>query len=269
MEAQIITRPGPAAVLHDGPAAVDKTRAILQSDSSVNPPNDNLSNDYRIGAHVLVYNRELWAGLTPSQMILGVMFIPLVLVAYLGDPLVVAVTLSMIMASHDLFDRTIPNRLNLSAASLGMLIAWQTGGLPALGNSFLVACGALVALVVLYLFGFLGAGDVKALAALATFASGWQDAFVMLLLVTLFGGVQALIVALWEKWRQFTQQQLDKNRLLSEITGLAASSSMMLKWCMKTWGGRPASPLGLKTQLPYGVAIFGGTLIWAMIRGWS
>lgn len=100
---------------------------------------------------------------------------------------------AVLMASHDLASRRIPNALCALTALAGMVwsLGWQ--GLPGLG---LALAGGLIAfgfMVLFFFLGAVGAGDVKALAALATFC-GPLGAIQLLVYTALAGGLVALAV---------------------------------------------------------------------------
>jgi len=83
----------------------------------------------------------------------------------------------------DLRWRKIPNVLTVSAALVGLALAFATGGLPAMGNGLL---GLLTGLV-LFLPGFMlrmtGGGDVKFMAACGAFLGPFSTLYAFLLYV--------------------------------------------------------------------------------------
>ena len=105
--------------------------------------------------------------------------------------------LSLWMAWSDIKTRRIPNYLTLGCALAGL--AYQLGfyGLKGLGNGFLGMGLGLVLLIFFYLRGGMGAGDVKALAALGAWLGPWQT-FLLFIYMAISGGV-ILVVLLW--WR--------------------------------------------------------------------
>ncbi|MCF8048613.1 MAG: A24 family peptidase [Desulfarculaceae bacterium] len=106
--------------------------------------------------------------------------------------LIVMALFGLIMASYDLASLRIPNALNALAACCGLILALMAGGwsalLPALGGG-LVAFGLMA---IFFFVGAVGAGDVKALAALGIFVGPW-GALDLFLLTVLCGGALALL----------------------------------------------------------------------------
>ena len=82
--------------------------------------------------------------------------------AYLIPPLVLACW----MAWGDAHTRRIPNYLTLLAALSGLGFQFGAHGWPGLGQGLLGLCGGFVLMIGFYLKGGMGAGDIKALAAL-------------------------------------------------------------------------------------------------------
>ena len=101
------------------------------------------------------------------------------------------VLLASLMASYDVASRRIPNNLNLITALYGLGLATVTGGLPGLGDALLAGLIAFAIMAVFFFIGAIGAGDVKALGALATLA-GMSGVFYLLFLTALAGGVLAV-----------------------------------------------------------------------------
>ena len=102
------------------------------------------------------------------------------------------VLLALLMASHDLFNRRIPNQLNALAAICGLTAAALYGGAPALGQALLGGLTAFGLMAIFFFCGAVGAGDVKALGALGTFLGPW-GALELFLLTVLAGGALAVL----------------------------------------------------------------------------
>jgi prepilin peptidase CpaA len=100
--------------------------------------------------------------------------------------------LAALMASYDLATRRIPNPLNAMAALSGLAWALMAWGLPGLGQAVLGGLIAFALMAVIYFIGGVGAGDVKAMAALGTFLSPW-GAFELFVFTLLAGGVLAVL----------------------------------------------------------------------------
>jgi len=100
--------------------------------------------------------------------------------------------LAAIMASYDLAERRIPNSLNALTALMGLLWSLAHGGLGGLGQGLLGGLTGFGLLAVFFFMGAVGAGDVKALAALCTFLGPW-GALGLFLYTVLAGGLLALL----------------------------------------------------------------------------
>lgn len=118
----------------------------------------------------------------------------------LGWPQAAMVVMASLMAGHDLADRRIPNAINILAAVMGLGLSTILGGAAGLGWSALSGVMVMAVMAVFFFMGALGGGDVKALAALATFVGPDQAALLMLLTV-LAGGALALSLLLWTRRR--------------------------------------------------------------------
>jgi prepilin peptidase CpaA len=149
--------------------------------------------------------------------------------------------LSLGMAGCDLKTRRIPNYLTLSGVLGG--VGFQLGyyGLPGfldalagLGLGFGLLLGP-------YLLGGMGAGDVKASAALGAWL-GLGRAFALFVFTGLCGGLIVLAMFIWQR------------RLLAEVR---AGGDFLLNWLLCrpfTSKSVPSAPRP-HTTLPYGVAM--------------
>lgn len=106
-------------------------------------------------------------------------------------PLILAVW----MAWGDIRSRRIPNYLTLGTALAGL--GFQLGGLglAGLGQGFLGLLLGLVLMLPFYLKGGMGAGDVKALAALGAWLGPWQTLYLFV-----FMGISGLPLILFFLW---------------------------------------------------------------------
>jgi prepilin peptidase CpaA len=149
--------------------------------------------------------------------------------------------LSLGMAVGDLKSRRIPNYLTFGGALAGL--GFQLGfygltglldGLAGLGLGFIL-------LLVPYLLGGMGAGDVKAGAALGAWL-GLQRTFVLLVYTGICGGLIILVVWLWQR------------RL---VAGLRQEWHFFLNWFLcSTYKSKPPTPVSLKSgSIPYGAAM--------------
>jgi prepilin peptidase CpaA len=113
-------------------------------------------------------------------------------------PLWVAAPVIVLVAAAtraDVRTRTIPNRLTFPALLLGLAVHGALGGAEGLKSAL---AGMLVAGGVLlpgWLFRWMGAGDVKLMAAVGAWLA-WPQALIAVLASLVMGGVISLIVAL-------------------------------------------------------------------------
>ena len=99
--------------------------------------------------------------------------------------------LAALMASFDVASRRIPNALTALGALCGLVWALVLGGPAALGQALLGGLIGFGGMALFFFLGMLGAGDVKAVAALATFLGPWGAAQLMVA-TALVGGVLAI-----------------------------------------------------------------------------
>jgi prepilin peptidase CpaA len=92
----------------------------------------------------------------------------------------------------DTFYTKIPNYATLALLITALLYHYHIGGLPGLWLSMQGLLLGLALLIVPYLLGGMGAGDVKALAALGSLL-GPADIFQMFLITALVGGMFAVL----------------------------------------------------------------------------
>jgi prepilin peptidase CpaA len=164
--------------------------------------------------------------------------------------LLLPLTIALWIAWGDLRTYRIPNYLTLGTALAGLLFQAATHGFGGLGNGLLGLALGFFLLFPVYLLGGMGAGDVKALAALGT----WLGPGLTLMLffyMAMAGGLLALGVLiykglLWAKLRQYW--------------------SYLVSWVLMRPSGLKAGPLPKAEVpgIPYGVAIALGmvTLFW-------
>ncbi len=111
--------------------------------------------------------------------------------------LILPFLLALVMAWSDIKTNRIPNYLTLGVALAGL--AYQTGsrGWAGLADGFLGMCLGFALLIFFYWRRDLGAGDVKALAALGAWLGPMQTVY--LFIATAFSGLLVLVGFLW--WR--------------------------------------------------------------------
>lgn len=161
--------------------------------------------------------------------------------------LVFPLLLSLVMAAWDLKSRRIPNYLTFGGALAGLGFQLGFHGLPGLLDGFAGLGLGFILLLVPYLMGGMGAGDVKASAALGAWL-GLHRAFLLFIYMGICGGVIILVVWLW-------QRQL--------LAGLQQGWHFLLNWLLcQTFDAKPPRPVSLKSgSIPYGAAMALGMLM--------
>lgn len=134
---------------------------------------------------LVIHGKDLWFGQT-----------------YLILPLI----LSLWIAWQDVKTLRIPNYLTLGTALAGLAYQGWAHGLVGVGNGMLGLFLGLALLMLPYILGGMGAGDVKALAALGAWL-GPKLTFYLFIYMAIGGGLMALGVLwwrglLWQKLRQ-------------------------------------------------------------------
>jgi prepilin peptidase CpaA len=105
------------------------------------------------------------------------------------------------MAWTDVRTRRIPNLLNLFCALSGLGYQLGTGGLAGLGDGLLGLLIGFVLMIGFYIFAGMGAGDVKALAALGTWLGPWNT--LLLFIFMGLSGLPLIIIFLWYRGQLF------------------------------------------------------------------
>ncbi|MGA9756663.1 MAG: prepilin peptidase [Desulfobaccales bacterium] len=167
--------------------------------------------------------------------------------------LIFPLLLSLVMAGWDLKTRCIPNYLTLGGALAGLGVQLGYHGLPGLLDG-LAGLGLGLALFIgPYVLGGMGAGDVKASAALGAWL-GLRPALAFFIYIGISGGVIILVLWLWQ------------GRLLA---GLRQGWHFLLNWCLcRPFGVKPPPPESLKhTSIPYGAAVALGMVVLCWRRG--
>ena len=161
--------------------------------------------------------------------------------------LVLPLVLSLGIATWDLKSRRIPNYLTFGGALAGLGFQLGFHGLPGLLNGLEGLGLGFLLLLVPYLLGGMGAGDVKASAALGAWL-GLQRAFVLFIYMGISGGLIILVVWLWQR------------RLLA---GLRQAWHFFLNWMLnRPFTSKPPTPVSLKSgSIPYGAAMALGMVL--------
>jgi len=165
-----------------------------------------------------------------------------------GSIEIVLVAMVTTAAWSDFRVRRIPNWITLPAALLGLGLQTFYGGIPGALASLAGAGLGLGIFLILYLFGGMGAGDVKLFGAVGAFV-GPQALILVFVITGLLGGIAATILAA-------TRKRLRKTL---ERTGELLFDLSRLRWKEVQQAAATAGPDSLR--LPYGVVIAGGTLL--------
>jgi prepilin peptidase CpaA len=167
------------------------------------------------------------------------------LLAHFG--MILPLLLSLGIAGCDLKSRKIPNYLTFGGALAGLGFQLGMHGLPGLWDGLAGLGLGFFLLLIPYLLGGMGAGDVKASAALGAWL-GLHKAFALFVYMGISGGLILLVVWLWQ------------GRLL---TGLKLGWHFILNWMLcRPFDSKPPRPADLKTtSIPYGAAMALGMIL--------
>jgi prepilin peptidase CpaA len=163
--------------------------------------------------------------------------------------LIIPLALTLWIAWGDLRTRRIPNYLTMGTAVAGLVYNTINQGLPGLADGILGMLLGFAFLILPYLWGGMGAGDVKALAALGAWLGPRLTVF-LFCYMGIAGGVLALGYLLWKGvlWQRIKQ-------------GWTFLLNLIL--CRADGAPQPPSPSQLSEGIPYGVAIAIGMAILA------
>lgn len=171
----------------------------------------------------------------------------------------VVIGTSLVAAGYDLRQGRIPNALTLPLLAVGLVWGAWLGGLAGLAE----AAGACALLALPYVLLFIlvggGAGDAKLMGAIGAWL-GLKYGLFALLCVIIVGGGLAIVKAILKKQLKFV------------LTSIFVSIYAVILFLLGQKRMRPAS-YGIdversgKLELPYGVAIFAGVSVAAVIVG--
>jgi prepilin peptidase CpaA len=155
---------------------------------------------------------------------------------------------SLWMAWTDVRTHRIPNLLNLFCALAGLGYQMGAWGLHGLEDGLLGLLLGFVLMIGFYLLAGMGAGDVKALAALGAWLGPWNT-FLLFILMGL-SGFPLVIVFLWQRGQLFNKIR----RFWSWVLNLALLRST-------TTANHSKIPPAPEERLPYAAAIALGMVL--------
>ncbi len=164
--------------------------------------------------------------------------------------LILPLLFSLAMGFNDARTRRIPNYLTLSCALAGL--GYQLGfhGLAGLTDGLLGMVLGFGLLILFYLKGGMGAGDVKALAALGTWLGVWGTIYLFVYMA--FAGAVLVTLILW--WQGTLWNRIKR--------GLGFLMERVLMRPFPGASGSPAPAAPGKTEgVPYAVAVAVGMAI--------
>lgn len=167
--------------------------------------------------------------------------------------LLIPLALTVWIAWGDLRTRRIPNYLTLGTAAAGLAYNCMSQGLPGLANGILGMLLGFAFLILPYLWGGMGAGDVKALAALGA----WLGPKLTVWLFCYMGVAGGVIAVGYLAWQGILWQKIKD--------GWAFLLNMVL--CRPDGPPRPPSPADLTAGIPYGAAIAVGMFVLVGVGG--
>jgi len=167
--------------------------------------------------------------------------------------LLIPLALTLWIAWGDLKSRRIPNYLTLGAAVAGLAYNFLSHGFPGLADGFLGMLLGFALLILPYIWGGMGAGDVKALAALGAWL-GPQLTVYLFCYMGIAGGVIAVGYLAWQGilWGKIKQ-------------GWTFLLNLIL--CRQCGAPKPPSADQLTEGIPYGVAIAVGMVVLVGVGG--
>jgi prepilin peptidase CpaA len=171
----------------------------------------------------------------------------------LRGELLIPLVLTLWIAWGDVKTRRIPNYLTLGTAVAGLTYNFLSHGLSGLADGSLGMLLGFACLILPYLWGGMGAGDVKALAALGAWLGPRLTLF-LFCYMGIAGGVIAVGYLIWKGvlWQKIQQGWVFLvNLVLSRPAG----------------GAKVSSPSQLTEGIPYGVAIAVGMAVLVGVGG--
>ena len=169
--------------------------------------------------------------------------------------LVIPLLLALLIAWGDVKTRRIPNYLTLGTAVAGLGYNLIFHGWPGLMGGLLGVLMGFGFLIIPYIWGGMGAGDVKALAALGAWLGPWGTMY-LFCYMGMAGGLLALGVLCW---RGLLQQKIRQGWIILTNLMLCRPAGLEL----------PSAPRDETPGIPYGVAIAVGMAVLLSLESWD
>jgi prepilin peptidase CpaA len=164
--------------------------------------------------------------------------------------LVLPFFLALLMAWSDIKTRRIPNYLTFGCALAGLGYQLGFNGLSGVAHGFLGMGLGFSLLIPFYIKGGLGAGDVKALAGLATWLGPLQAIYLFIYMG--FSGVFLILIIFW--WRGLLWSKI--RQIWEDLVNL-----VLLCFLMRSYPARDRSPSSSSDGIPYAVTLAMGMAI--------
>ncbi|MBO1265977.1 prepilin peptidase [Proteiniclasticum sp. SCR006] len=177
---------------------------------------------------------------------------------------VVLLILLMLSVYYDWTRRKIPNKITMPAILIGVIWSTVNSGLDGFLFSVLGFLLGFAVFLVPYIYGGIGAGDVKLMAAIGSLM-GWEFVLVSGLATAIFGGGLVIVYMLYKGGLKMT---------LIDALGLVIRPLLRLLYMLtrKDWFlVKQKYFIGKKEEkqndyIPYALAIASGTLVVMMFR---
>ncbi len=168
---------------------------------------------------------------------------------------------SLVAACCDVRTGRIPNWLTALVAALGLVCAGGESGLDGFGEAAAAWVALALPFVVLFVFAQGGAGDAKMMGALGTWL-GLRRGLIVLCCVAIVGGVLVVLRMIVHRQRRRLLSGMVATAYIFLIALAAGLGGLRL---LKPDAGERASADSQRVTIPYGMAIFLGTCVGAVV----
>ncbi|MCR9105779.1 MAG: A24 family peptidase [Gammaproteobacteria bacterium] len=169
----------------------------------------------------------------------------------LSVPVLILFGVLLAAAWMDIRVRRIPNWLTYPAILLGLALALLQGGVPLFLNHLLGFFVAGLPMLLLFVSGTLGGGDVKLMAAVGAFI-GFPLVFNALISTFMLGGLFALLILIWQ----------------GRIFRMTSYAWRSVAFKVNLLSTPPAALPVYKDSLPFGLAIALGSIAVMIPPSW-